>query len=328
MTTLAIDDLTVSFATDAGTLTALKHVSLTIPERTILGVVGESGCGKSTLINAILGLLADNGRIEAGSILFEGAMDLTRLGAADMRALRGERIATVFQDPMGALNPVLSVGTQMLNVQYRSRRSRAEKVARAVEMLKKVRIPDAEAALGRHPHEFSGGMKQRIAIAMALMMEPALLIADEPTTALDATLEVATIELLKELQEEIGCSVLFISHHLGVIAELCDTVIVMYAGEVVERGSVRDVFNDARHPYTFRLLECDPARQQQRTRVLPTIPGEIPDLRNRPEGCIFASRCHRAHDLCADAPPEMTVGPDHQARCWLADRPEAREAAA
>ena len=195
-------------------------------------------------------------------------------------------------------------------------------------MLERVRIPDARDALDRYPHQFSGGMKQRIAIAMALMMEPALLIADEPTTALDATLEVATIDLLKDLQEKIGCSILFISHHLGVIAELCDDVVVMYAGEVVERGTTRKIFNDPRHPYTARLLECDPARQSERTRNLPTIPGEIPDLRKRPAGCVFAARCHRRHDTCSSPPPDTDLGDGHAARCFLATTPEPVEVTA
>ena len=182
-------------------------------------------------------------------------------------------------------------------------------------MLARVRIPDATDALARYPHEFSGGMKQRIAIAMALMMEPSLLIADEPTTALDATLEVATIELLKDLQSQIGCSVMFISHHLGVVAELCEDVVVMYAGEVVERGPTGDVFGAPGHPYTARLLECDPARQSQRTRNLPTIPGEIPDLRNRPAGCIFASRCTLANDLCDTPPGDHAISAVQRARC-------------
>jgi oligopeptide/dipeptide ABC transporter ATP-binding protein len=193
-------------------------------------------------------------------------------------------------------------------------------------MLRKVRIPDPESRLTQYPHEFSGGMKQRIAIAMALMMEPALLIADEPTTALDATLEVATIELLKDLQADIGCSVLFISHHLGVIAELCDDVIVMYAGEVVERGTTRDIFYDPRHPYTAKLLECDPALLHGRNRRLPTIPGELPDLRQRPQGCIFAGRCALVHGACNQTPPDIEAAPGHAARCWLAEsrRVEAR----
>ena len=318
MTVLAIKDLNVTFSTEGGRLHALKDVSFDVPERRIVGVVGESGCGKSTLINAILGLLADNGSIDAGSIKFEGE-DLTRLGPARMQELRGQRISTVFQDPMGALNPVLSVGRQMRNIQYRSGRSRNEKDARSEAMLRQVRIPDAQAALARYPHEFSGGMRQRVAIAMALMMKPALLIADEPTTALDATLEVATIELLRELQQDIACSVLFISHHLGVIAELCDDVVVMYAGEVVERGTTRQVFHTPRHPYARRLLECDPARQSGRTRHLPTIPGEIPDLRHRPPGCVFATRCDQRVDACDKIPPDVAVDTGHVARCVLAE---------
>ena len=287
MTVLAINDLNVRFSTEGGNLHALRDVSFEVPERRILGIVGESGCGKSTLINAILGLLADNGRIDRGSISFEGH-DLTKVDAKTMQDLRGPRISTVFQDPMGALNPVISVGQQMRNIQYRQKLSRKEKDTRSVAMLKQVRIPDAEQALDRFPHEFSGGMKQRIAIAMALM---------------------------KDLQEEIGCSVLFISHHLGVIAELCDDVVVMYAGEVVERGTTRQVFNNPSHPYTARLLECDPARQTERTRLLPTIPGEIPDLRRRPPGCIFAARCTLRVPACETAPPERLVAQGHFARC-------------
>ncbi|MBY6113496.1 ABC transporter ATP-binding protein [Mameliella alba] len=318
MNMLSISGLNVWFSTEDGPLHALKDVGFDVPEKRIVGIVGESGCGKSTLINAILGLLADNGEIRSGEILFDGSHDLAQLSPRDMRELRGPRISTVFQDPMGALNPVLSVGKQMINIQYRSKQSKAEKAARAIEMLKLVRIPDAESALSRYPHQFSGGMKQRIAIAMALMMEPALLIADEPTTALDATLEVTTIELLKDLQEKIGCSVMFISHHLGVIAELCDDVVVMYAGEVVERGTVREVFQNPSHPYTRRLLECDPARQTERTRVLPTIPGEIPDLRARPDGCVFAARCLERHGGCDSPQVERRVRADHFARCNLA----------
>ena len=327
MNTLSMSGLNVFFSTEDGPLHALKDVAFDVPERRIVGIVGESGCGKSTLINAILGLLADNGEIRSGQILFQGEQDLTRLSAADMRALRGPSISTVFQDPMGALNPVLSVGQQMINIQYRSKLTKAEKAARAVGMLKLVRIPDAENALARYPHQFSGGMKQRIAIAMALMMEPALLIADEPTTALDATLEVTTIELLKDLQEKIGCSVMFISHHLGVIAELCDDVVVMYAGEVVERGTVRDVFRTPAHPYTRRLLECDPARQSERTRVLPTIPGEIPDLRDRPVGCVFAARCLTRHAGCEVPQQEVALGEGHAALCNLAGVPQPEGAA-
>ncbi|RVA36778.1 ABC transporter ATP-binding protein [Mesorhizobium sp. M7D.F.Ca.US.004.03.1.1] len=319
MTVLEVKNLSVAFHTESGRLEALKQVSFSVPSNRSVGVVGESGCGKSTLINAILGLLADNGEITSGEIVFEGDKDLARLDPTAMRGLRGLRIATVFQDPMGALNPVLSVGRQMRDIQYRSSLSKRDKDARSVAMLRKVRIPDPESRLTQYPHEFSGGMKQRIAIAMALMMEPALLIADEPTTALDATLEVATIELLKDLQRDIGCSVLFISHHLGVIAELCDEMIVMYAGEVVESGTTREIFNDARHPYTQKLLACDPARLSQRVPRLPTIAGTLPDLRRRPSGCVFQPRCDRADAQCLTTPPNAPIGGSHIAHCWHAD---------
>jgi oligopeptide/dipeptide ABC transporter ATP-binding protein len=323
MTVLDVQNLSVAFHTESGRLEALKQVSFSVPSNRSVGVVGESGCGKSTLINAILGLLADNGEITSGKIIFEGDKDLARLDPTAMRGLRGLRIATVFQDPMGALNPVLSVGRQMRDIQYRSGLSKRDKDARSVAMLRKVRIPDPESRLTQFPHEFSGGMKQRIAIAMALMMEPALLIADEPTTALDATLEVATIELLKDLQRDIGCSVLFISHHLGVIAELCDEMIVMYAGEVVESGTTREIFHDARHPYTQKLLACDPARLSQRVPRLPTIAGTLPDLRRRPSGCVFQPRCDRADTQCLTVPPSALIGGSQIARCWHADIPLA-----
>ncbi|MER9902703.1 ABC transporter ATP-binding protein [Mesorhizobium sp. M0130] len=319
MTLLSVSDLSVAFHTEGSRLEALKRVNLTVPANRIVGVVGESGCGKSTLINAILGLLADNGEVTSGEILFEGDKHLTRLGSDQMRTLRGQKIATVFQDPMGALNPVLSVGRQMRDIQYRSGLSRQQKNERSIDMLRKARIPDPERRLVQFPHEFSGGMKQRIAIAMALMMEPALLIADEPTTALDATLEVATIELLKDLQRDIGCSVLFISHHLGVIAELCDDMAVMYAGEVVEHGTTREIFHNARHPYTRKLLACDPARLSRREPRLPTIAGTLPDLRNRPQGCIFQPRCELADEVCRTAPPDVRFEGSHAARCWHAE---------
>lgn len=312
---LQIDGLSVSFATEAGTLRALQDISFTVPKGRITGIVGESGCGKSTLINAILGLLADNGEVTSGAIRLGETADITKLSPKEIQAMRGLQISTVFQDPMGALNPVLSVGKQMRDIQYRSNLSKRAKDARSVEMLRQVRIPDPEKRLTQYPHEFSGGMKQRVAIAMALMMRPQVLIADEPTTALDATLEVATIELLKELQQEIGCAVLFISHHLGVIAELCQDMIVMYAGEVVERGSVRQIFRNPSHPYTRALLDCDPARLHERVAKLPTIPGTLPDLRQRPKGCIFEARCPMAAPECAARPPDVEVESGHVVRC-------------
>ena len=315
---LEIERLCVEFATDRGAIKALRDVDLAIPRGAIVGVVGESGCGKSTMINSIIGLLANNASVTSGAIRFEGA-DLLAKSEREMRDIRGTRISMVFQDPMTTLNPVLSIGTQMTDIQYRDTIGMAEKKQKSVEMLRRVGIPDPESRLDNYPHQFSGGMRQRIAIAMALQAEPALLIADEPTTALDATLEVQIIHRLKDLQQSMGCSILFISHHLGVIAELCDYVVVMYGGEVVERGTVRDIFHRPSHPYTVKLLECDPARIAETTRNLPTIPGEIPDLANLPAGCIFADRCDRRIDVCSRQTPDTVEFAEHHwARCHLA----------
>ncbi len=318
---LAIEHLSVDYATSAGPLHALRDVGLRIAAGEIVGLVGESGCGKSTLIQAILRLLAPNARITAGRMALEG-VDLIGLDSEAMRKLRGDRMSVVFQDPMTALNPVLSIGRQIVDVQYRRREPRAQKRRRAVAMLNRVHIPDPESRFDQYPHEFSGGMRQRIAIAMALMAEPALFIADEPTTALDATLEVAIIELLKALQQQIGCAILFVSHHLGVVAELCDQVNVMYAGEVVESGPVRPVFQRPQHPYTQRLLACDPARVRERTRHLPTIPGDLPDLVALPPGCVFADRCPKVFEPCrAVRPPALKTGELEALRCHLAQPP-------
>jgi oligopeptide/dipeptide ABC transporter ATP-binding protein len=319
--TLAIEGLSVEYASAAGPLRALRDVRLEVAAGEIVGLVGESGCGKSTLIQAIFRLLSPNARVTAGRLALEG-VDLLGLDAEAMRKLRGERMSVVFQDPMSALNPVLTIGRQMVDIQYRRGEPRKDKRRRAVAMLKRVRIADPESRFDHYPHEFSGGMRQRIAIAMALMMEPALLIADEPTTALDATLEVATIELLKRLQQEIGCAILFVSHHLGVIAELCDRVNVMYAGEVVESGPIRPVFQRPQHPYTQRLLACDPARVRERTRHLATIRGDLPDLVNLPPGCVFADRCPSVFEPCRKAPPPLLPGAEAQVvRCYLASQP-------
>jgi len=309
--------LSISYGTEAGALKALRDVDLEVGEGSIIGIVGESGCGKSTLISAIIRLLAPNAQIVQGAVNFKGR-DLLGLSSEQMRALRGDEISMVFQDPMTSLNPTLTIGRQMSDVQHRSTVSRSEKNACSVMMLERVGIPDPEAQLKRYPHHLSGGMRQRVAIAMALMAEPSLLIADEPTTALDATLEVQIIHRLKELQREFGCSILFISHHLGVIAELCEEVIVMYAGEVVESGPLREVFIDPKHPYTRKLLECDPARIAEPTRELPVIEGSLPNLVNLPDGCIFKDRCSKAEARCGIEPPKMS-GDGHRAACHLLD---------
>ena len=314
---LDIQNLSVGYRTDSGLLQALRDVSLVVPEGKIVGIVGESGCGKSTLISAIIRLLAPNACVGEGAIRFKGS-DLLALAPDEIRALRGDEIAMVFQDPMTSLNPVLTIARQMADVQHRSSSSRAEKRARSLMMLERVGIADPETQLDRYPHHLSGGMRQRVAIAMALMTEPSLLIADEPTTALDATLEVQIIHRLQELQSDIGCSILFISHHLGVIAELCDEVVVMYAGEVVESGTTRDVFLNPRHPYTQKLLECDPARIAERTRNLPVIKGSLPDLVTLPGGCIFRERCDQSFDRCEQERPLLS-GEGHKVACHLVE---------
>ena len=314
---LEVRDLAVEFRTRRGVVRALRHVDLSVARNKVVGIVGESGCGKSTLINTVLRLLAPNATVSSGSVYFQGD-DVLQMSEDALNGLRGQMVSVVFQDPMTALNPVISVGRQMTDILYRERRPMAEKRARATEMLRLVGIPDASHRLDDYPHQFSGGMRQRICIAMALMMNPALLIADEPTTALDVTLEAQVIHLIRELRKRFECSILFVSHNLGLIAELCDEVVVMYAGEVVEQGEVRDLFHNARHPYTRMLLECDPARIRDVRPELPTIPGTVPDLIDLPAGCIFSPRCPHSFDECTrHAPETYEVHPQHSARCFL-----------
>ncbi len=316
---LEVKDLSVAYATPRGAVRALAHVDLTVPRGEIVGIVGESGCGKTTLISAVLRLLPGNAGVTGGSILFNGR-EVLAMGDAELRRLRGGGIAMVFQDPMTALNPVLSIGRLMTDVQFREQRSTPEKRAAAVAMLRRVGIPDAESRLDDYPHQFSGGMRQRIAIAMALLTNPSLLIADEPTTALDVTMEAQIIHLLRELRRDFAGSILFISHNLGLIAELCDRVTVMYAGEVVEGGPVGALFHNPGHPYTQALLRCDPARIERRTAELPTIPGEVPNLLQPPAGCVFADRCPEAIERCRrTVPSPVPLGAGHQARCIRID---------
>ncbi|WP_085032572.1 ABC transporter ATP-binding protein [Ensifer aridi] len=312
---LQVRDLNLDFGSPKGRLHALRNVSLDLEAGQILGIVGESGSGKSTLAYSIMGLLPENAEITAGTINFEGS-DLLRLSARERRRLMGNRLSMVFQDPMTSLNPVRTIESQMIDIQHHSRGSRAEKRARAIAMLKRVGIPDADRRIAAYPHQFSGGMRQRVCIAMALLVSPTLLIADEPTTALDATMEVQIIHLLKDLQMEFGCSVLFVSHHLGAVAELCDRVAVMYAGEVVEQGFVRDIFRNPGHPYTRALLECDPATVKEKTRTLPTIPGDVPSVLGAQKGCIFRQRCPQAFGACERViPEEYAITDGHTARC-------------
>jgi oligopeptide/dipeptide ABC transporter ATP-binding protein len=314
---LSIKELSVNFKTERGLLQALRRVSIDIPPQQIVGLVGESGCGKSTVINAILRLLSNNAEINNGSIDLQDE-NILKMTPTQLRSVRGKRISVIFQDPMTSLNPALSIGKQMTDIQYRDQIGKKEKRQRSINMLNRVGIPDAEKRLKSYPHQFSGGMRQRIAIAMALIMEPVLLIADEPTTALDATLQIQIIELLKVLQKEFRCSVLFVSHHLGLVADFCDQVVVMYAGEVVESGNVRDIFHRPAHPYTKGLLECDPARIKIKTRILPTIPGGIPDLVELNDTCIFNERCSIKQNGCPlTVAPLTEITSGHFVQCHL-----------
>jgi peptide/nickel transport system ATP-binding protein len=320
-TLVAIDKLSVDFATGAGTLHALRDVTLDIPAGRIVGIVGESGSGKSTLALALLRLLPGNLARLAGAIRFAG-QDLVALPEPEMQRLRGTRIAMIFQDPMTALNPVFTIGTQLVDAQ-RARRPaapRRELLARAAAMLAKVGIADAGARLDSYPHQFSGGMRQRIMIAMALLAEPDLLIADEPTTALDVTIEAQIVRLLEGLREEFRGTILFISHSLGLVSSLCDDVVVMYAGTVVETAPARSLFRAPKHPYTRALLACEvagDARDDDGSWArLQSIPGTVPSLVEVPPGCIFAPRCELRIDDCLRGVPALRpCAPEQRAAC-------------
>ncbi|MCL4069356.1 ABC transporter ATP-binding protein [Pseudomonas sp. GX19020] len=325
---LEIRGLSVDFQTSQGRMKALRNISFDLRKGRITGIVGESGSGKSSVLWSVMGLLAANSEITGGTIRYEGR-DILRLSERARRALRGEEISVVFQDPMTSQAPLLTYGTQMRDLLYRRRRmSRSAKRKAAAEMLGKVGIPDPGYRLGRYPHEFSGGMRQRAGIAMALLTGPNLLLADEPTTALDVTMEAQIIELLRNLQRDSETTMAVVSHNLGLIAQLCDDVVVMYAGEVVETGTVSQIFHAPQHPYTRALLECDPARIPERVSRLPIIPGDLPDLIALPTGCIFAPRCGQAVAECREsAPPEVRRDETAMVRCWRSEQPSPVPAA-
>lgn len=308
MPVLRVSNLVTSFKTDDGTVKALDGVGFKILRGRTLGVVGESGCGKSVTSLSIMRLLPqDSGRVESGEILFDGK-DLTRLSEDEMRSLRGNRIAMIFQEPMTALNPVFTAGEQIIEV-FETHRgmNRLEARAAALKMMEMVRIPDPERRLDEYPHQMSGGMKQRVMIAMALACEPALIIADEPTTALDVTIQAQILRLMQDLQKETGASIMFITHDLGVIAEVADDVVVMYAGQVVESADVVSLFDSPLHPYTAGLLASIPSSGKSREAALPTIKGTVPSLKNLPSGCRFADRCPYKQDKCVREKPMLRV---------------------
>jgi peptide/nickel transport system ATP-binding protein len=319
---LEIKELQTSFYIPEGIVRAVDRVNLSIHRSQTLGVLGESGCGKSVTALSILRLIPDPpGCIEGGAVFFEGT-DLLPLPLLKMQEIRGNRISMIFQEPMTSLNPVYTIGEQIAETVITHRQlSRKEAINFAVEMLKQVGIPSPARRIKDYPHQLSGGMRQRAMIAMAIACRPTLLIADEPTTALDVTIQAQILDLLLDLQEEAGMSIMIITHDLGVIAEVSDRVVVMYAGQVVEYAPVDLIFKNAQHPYSAGLLSSIPrlgAKISGARQELKEIPGLVPNLIRLPGGCLFASRCRRAFDHCHRArPPMFKLGDDHGARCWL-----------
>ena len=317
---LAVEGLEVVYHVRKASLTALSELSFEVRPGEILGIVGESGCGKTTVSSALMRLLPPNGEITAGRAVFK-SQDLLTLSEEQMRRLRGRELAMIFQDPLTSLNPTFTIGTQMVDVEKAHLRGRAdgdELRRRAMEMLEQVGIPDVFDRIGDYPHQFSGGMRQRIMIAMALLLEPSLLIADEPTSALDVTLEAQILELLRRLRETHGTAILFISHDLGVIAQLCDRVVVMYAGRAVEQADVISIFERPKHPYTQALLAAIPSHRR-RGDPLATIPGRVPSLAALPPGCKFLGRCPHAHTVCREHEPELKRVDGGEVRCYIYD---------
>ena len=319
MALLEVRDLKTHFFTREGVVQAVDGVSFSLEKGKTLGIVGESGCGKSVTALSIMGLIPKPpAKIVGGEVLFDGN-DLTTLSEHQMQHIRGNEVSMIFQDPMTSLNPTLKIGTQITETILAHRDvSKQEARKRAVELLDEVGIPRAAERLDDYPHRFSGGMRQRVMIAIALSCNPRLLIADEPTTALDVTIQAQIIRLMRELRDETGMGMVLITHDLGVVAEIADEVAVMYAGQIVERADVRTLFNDPQHPYTLGLLGSIPKIAVRATR-LPAIPGAVPSPARMPAGCRFHPRCVFGTERCvAEAPPLRDMGPGHGAACWYA----------
>ncbi|MCM3764763.1 ABC transporter ATP-binding protein [Neobacillus niacini] len=315
---LEVKDLRTSFFTPDGEIPAVDGVKFHLKEGEILGIVGESGCGKSVTSLSIMGLVpAQNGKIVGGEILFRNE-DLTKVSAKRMREIRGNDIAMIYQEPMSSLNPVFTIGNQLMEaIRTHAKMSKQEALKMAVDILKRVGLPRAEELIHSYPHQLSGGMCQRVMIAMALVCEPQVLIADEPTTALDVTIQAQILDLMKKLNEELKTSIILITHDLGVVAEVCDRVAVMYAGKIVEEGFVNDIFQLPKHPYTIGLIKSIPDVRFKK-RKLYSIPGSVPKPGTLKQGCLFAPRCLHAFDRCHKATPEMVAAsPSHGVRCFL-----------
>ncbi len=314
---LEVDKLHTSFFTDSGEVRAVNGVTFNLEPGKILGIVGESGSGKSVTAYSIMQILADTGRIVSGSVKFRGE-DVTKYNKKQMKDFRGKKCSIIFQDPMTSLNPVLTVGDQLCEgIILHTERTKQEAKARAVELLTLVGVNEPEKRVKQYPFEMSGGMRQRVMIAMALACEPDVLIADEPTTALDVTIQAQILELMQDLQKQLGMAIVMVTHDLGVIADMCDEIIVMYGGSVCERGTAHDIFYDPRHEYTKGLLRSIPQVENVKERLIP-IQGSPINLLNMPKGCAFGSRCDLAMKICLEAKPEeMEVGETHCASCWL-----------
>jgi oligopeptide/dipeptide ABC transporter ATP-binding protein len=327
MSLLEVSNLTTLFHTDAGVARAVDGVSFTVAAGEVLGIVGESGSGKSVTSLSILRLLPiPPAEVAPGSSVRFRGRELLALPEREMRAVRGNDIAMIFQEPMTSLNPVFTVGEQIAEaVRLHRRSTNAEARVRAIEMLRLVGIPDPEERARSYPHQLSGGQRQRVMIAIALSCEPDLLIADEPTTALDVTIQAQILELLRDIRARTGMGMILITHDLGVVAETCDRVAVMYAGRIVEEASVERLFADPRHPYTQGLLRAVP-RLGSAGRALAGIPGTVPSATAWPSGCRFRTRCPFAWDMCASEPPLLETGDGRRSRCWLEQHPERRHA--
>ena len=319
---LQVIDLHTSFTTDKGEVRAVNGVSFTLEEGKTLGIVGESGSGKSVTAYSIMRILEQNGHITSGKILFEGE-DITHYSQKQMNVFRGTKCAMIFQDPMTSLNPVYTVGNQIMEaIRIHSNKSRQEAYNSALEMLKLVGINDAERRIRQYPHELSGGMRQRVMIAMALASEPKVLIADEPTTALDVTIQAQILELMQELQRKLKMAIIIVTHDLGVIAQMSDEIVVMYGGRICERGTADNIFYNPCHEYTKGLLRSIPSVENMKKKLIP-ISGSPINLLNMPKGCAFCPRCDAAMKICLEEqPPETRTVDGHLAACWQAIRAE------
>ncbi|MGG7145071.1 ABC transporter ATP-binding protein [Clostridium nigeriense] len=315
---LEVKNLKTSFKTHIGDVKSVRGVSLRLDKGEALGIVGESGCGKSVTMMSLMRLLADNAVIEADTILFDGK-DITNPTEKEMQEIRGNDMAMIFQDPMTSLNPLFTVGDQLTEHLIKHKKvSKKEANEMAIKMLDMVGIPSPEKRLSQYPHEFSGGMRQRVMIAMSLICEPKLIIADEPTTALDVTIQAQILDLMKDLKEKVNTSIILITHDLGVVADLCTRINVMYGGLIVEEGSDEDIFYNGKHPYTWGLLNSVPNPKSELKEKLVPIEGQPPDLLKPPVGCPFAARCKYAMKVCIQKqPPLFEISEGHRAACWL-----------